>query len=171
MAAAVVKFNSLANAVWPAAENDHFLFLRGRRFVLFLVRGVKIWRVALEFSGAGIDALIYRSQFIFLAEMANLLLCAFSIQPPDACQASVGKAHAFGIAQHLGRNRFHRVFLELKLHVVNLFELVEEPRIDGSHLRQILYGVTLAQGVSNVRKPLGMRRDQPLSENLRFDFF
>ena len=61
MAAAVVELDSLPNAVGAGAKNDDFLFRRRRGFVFFFVGRVEIGRVAFEFGGAGIDALVDRA--------------------------------------------------------------------------------------------------------------
>ena len=169
--AAIIEFNPLPDPVRPAAENDDFFLFGRRRLVFFLVGRVEIGSEAFEFGGASIDAFINRRQFVLLAQMSDLFLCAFATQPPNTREPAVGEAHALGIAEHFGGNRFHRMLFQLKLHIVNLFELVEEPRIDGGHLCQIFYRVPLAQSVSNIRKPLRMRCDQTLSKNFGFDFF
>ena len=90
--------------------------------------------------------------------MTNFLLPTFSAEPPDACQAAIGESHALGFAQHVRRNRFHGVLFQLKLHVIYFFELVEKPGIDGCHLGQLFDGVALAQSVTDIGKPFGMRR-------------
>jgi hypothetical protein len=41
-------------------------------------------------------------------------------------------------------------FSNSKLHVVDFFELVEEPRVHRSHLRDLLDRVSLAQRVAHV---------------------
>ncbi len=171
MAAAVIKFNSLPDAVGAGTENHDFFLRGGRGFVFFFVGRVEIRRVALELRGASIDAFVNRLQAVLLAEVADFFLAAFAIQTPGSGETAVRKAHALGFAQHLGGNRFHGVFFQLQLHVVNFFELVEEPGVDRSHLRDLFDGVSLANGVAHVGKPLGMRRDQALSEDLGFDFF
>ena len=166
VAAAVVKLNSLPDAVGPAAQNDDFLLLGRRGLVFFFVGRVQIRRVAFEFRGAGVHALVDRRDAVLLAQMPNFFLRALAVEPPDPGQPPVGEAHALGLAQHLGGNRFHGMLFQLQLHVVNLFELVQEPGIDRRHLRQLLDGVALAQRITNVGKPLGMRRHQPLGQNL-----
>ena len=123
--AAVIELNSLPDAVRPAAQNDDFLLVGRRGFVFVFVGRIKIWRKTLELRRAGVHALVHGQHAMFLAQMPDLLL---PFQPPRARQPSVGKSHALGLAQHLGRNRLHRMLLQLKLHVVNFFELVEEPR-------------------------------------------
>ena len=60
VAAAVIEFNSLPDAVGPAAENDDFLLVGGRGLVFVFVGGIEIGREAFELRGAGIDALVDR---------------------------------------------------------------------------------------------------------------
>src|SRR5208283_1550132 len=170
VAAAVIKFNSLPDAIGTGTENHNLLLRRGRGFVFFFVRGVEIRRVAFELRGAGIDALVDRLQAVLLAEVANLFLAAFAVQTPGSGEPSIGEAHALGFAQQVGGNRFHWMLLQLQLHVVNLFELVEEPGIDRGHLRDLLDRMPLANGVLHVGQALGMRSDQALCENFGLDF-
>src|SRR5579872_1305365 len=171
VAAAVIEFNSLPYAIGSAAQDDYFLFRSWRRLVLFFIGGIEIRREALEFGGASIDTLVHRLNAMLLSLVANFVQIAFTIKTPGCSQPSVGKSHSLGFAQHVGRDRLHGMFLQLKLHVINFFELVEEPGIDRSHLGQLLDGVALTQCVANIRKALGMRRYQTLGENLGLDCF
>src|ERR1051325_1846396 len=102
MAAAVVELNSLPDAVRTAAENDDFLFRRGRSFVFVLVGRVEIRRVAFEFGGAGVHALVHRLQAVLLALMANFFLISFAAQAPGSGEASIGEAEALCVAQDFG---------------------------------------------------------------------
>ena len=52
VAAAVIKFNSLPDAVWPAAQDHDFFLWRRRGLIFFLVGRIKIGCEALEFGGA-----------------------------------------------------------------------------------------------------------------------
>ena len=61
------------------------------------------------------------------------------------------------------------MLFQLQLHVVDLFELVQEPRIDRRHLGQLLHRISLAQRIAHVTQPLRMRRHQPLRQDLRLD--
>src|ERR1700734_1974420 len=107
---------------------------------------------------------------MLLSLMANLFLIPFAAEPPGCRQSPVRKTHALGFAQNLSRDRLHGMFLQLKLHVINFFELIQKPRIDRSHLRYLLDGVALTQRVANVGKSLGMRSHQALGKNLRLYF-
>ena len=53
--AAIVEFDSLADAVWSAAEDHDFAFRARADLVLAPVGGVIVGRVGFEFRGAGID--------------------------------------------------------------------------------------------------------------------
>src|SRR5580692_8721583 len=155
MTAAVVEFNSLPDAVWPAAQDDNFLSIGRRGFIFVLVSRVKIGRETFEFCRARVDALVHGQDAVLLTQMPNFFL---SLQPPDACQPPVREAHALRVAQHFGWNRLDWMLLQFKLHVINFFELVEEPRIHRGHLSDLLYRVPLPQSVLDVRKALRMRR-------------
>ena len=170
VAAAVIEFNSLPDTVWTRAENDDFLLRCGRGFVFFFVGGVEIRSEAFEFGGAGIDAFEDWLKLVLLAEVADFFLAAFTVETPDAGEASVGESHALGFAHDLGGNRLHGMLLQLQLHVVNLFELVEEPRVDRRHLGNLLDRITLADCILYVREALGMGRHQALREDLGLDF-
>src|SRR5208282_963601 len=101
VAAAVIKFNALPDAVGTGTENDDFLLRSGSRLVFFFVGGVEIRRVAFELRRAGIDALVHRLHAVLLAKVPNFLLSAFAIQTPGSGKTPVGEAHALGFAQHL----------------------------------------------------------------------
>src|SRR5207302_1332057 len=105
-----------------------------------------------------------------LAEVADFFLAAFAIETPDAGEASIGETHTLGFAHNFPWNRFHGMLLQLELHVIYFFELVEEPRVNRSHLRDLFDGMTLTNRILNVGETIGMRGDQALSKNLRLDF-
>src|SRR5437764_1961829 len=104
-------------------------------------------------------------------QVSNFLLIALAAQTPGAGEASVGEAHALGFAYDLCRNRLDWMLLNLELHVINFFQLVEKPGIDAGHLRDLFDGVALTDRITEIRKPLRMRRDKSLCKNFRLDFF
>src|SRR5580698_3205968 len=169
VAATVIELNSLPYAVRTGTKNDYFFLRGGRGLVFVFVSGIQIRRVAFELGGAGIDSFVHRLQSVLLAEVTNFFLTAFSIQTPGSGETSVGEAHTLGFAKHRGRDRFHRMLFQLKLHVVNFFELIEKPRVNRCHLRDLFDGETLAKRVLDISQTLGMRRDQALCKNLGFN--
>src|SRR5579864_1575626 len=99
MAAAVIEFDTLPDAVGPATKNDHFLGLGRRRLVFFFISRVEVGRVTLKFSSAGIHALVHRPNAMLLAQMANLLRCTFTVRkPPYIGKSRIGDTGALGIA-------------------------------------------------------------------------
>src|ERR1019366_2420039 len=102
VAAAVIKFNSLPDAVGAGTENDDLLLLCRRSLVFFFVGRVEIRCVTLELRGAGIDPLVDWLHAVLLAEVANFFLAAFADQTPGPGKSSIGEAHALGFAQHFG---------------------------------------------------------------------
>ncbi len=50
MYTAVVELNSLADPVWPAAQNNDLLFIRNFAFIIIslLKRGIEVWEFSLQ---------------------------------------------------------------------------------------------------------------------------
>ena len=68
---------------------------------------------------------------MLFAQVTNLSRRALPvIQTPHGSQPLIGKAHALGLPQDLGRGRLHGMLFQLELHIVNLFELVNKPGVD-----------------------------------------
>src|SRR5581483_5028359 len=121
-AAAVIEFNSLPYTVRTTPEDDHLLLLARRGLVFFFIGRVEIGREALKLGGTSVHTLVNRRDAKLLAHLADLLRAgATAIHAPDICQAAIGEAHALGIADQLRRRQIRRRFLQLRLHVVDLF--------------------------------------------------
>ena len=71
MNAAVVKFNTLADTVWAAAENHHFFTVGRTGFAFFFVSGVEIGGFSGKLGGAGVDAFVNRMQVQRIAVFAD----------------------------------------------------------------------------------------------------
>ena len=69
--AAVVEFDSLADAVWAAAEDHDFAFRARADLVLVAVGRIIVWRVGFEFRRAGIDEAIGRDHAGFDPSSTN----------------------------------------------------------------------------------------------------
>src|SRR5215831_15072263 len=64
MATAVIELDSLAYAIWSAAQDDDLLLGSRRRLILFFVGRIEVRRVALELRGASIHSLVNRSNLV-----------------------------------------------------------------------------------------------------------
>src|SRR3954454_16309183 len=135
MAAAVVELNSLPDAVGAAAENDDLLLVGWRGLVFFFVGRVEIGRVALEFGRASVHALVNGFQVVLLAGVSELGSgVAAALDTEQVADANVGKSGALGFAQQFAGNRLRPELRYLFRDVVDLLQLVEEPRVDRGHL-------------------------------------
>ena len=77
MAAAIVKLDALADAVWSTSENDDaFFFSFGWRLVFGFVRAVVVGRLGLELSGTGIHRFVGRDNAERLPPFANFTIIA-----------------------------------------------------------------------------------------------
>ena len=90
MYAAVVKFDSLADAIGAAAQNDNLLFIGRDRFIFVVIGGVVIGRERFEFGRAGIHDLVGRPHPVGFSEASDFRL-PFAGQQR---QLPVGKSHA-----------------------------------------------------------------------------
>src|SRR6266568_4159515 len=130
MTAAIIELNSLPDAIRAAAQDDDLLLVGGRRFFFFLEGGIKVGSEAFEFRSAGVDAFVDRRNAMLSARMPYFFRGALTIQAPGTRQPVIGESHALGLSQDLSGNRFHGMLLQLQLHIINFFELIEEPGID-----------------------------------------
>ena len=72
MAAAVVKLNTLANAVGPASQDEHLLVRAGCALAAAVVAAVHVGRVGLKLSGTRVHTLVAGEHTQGLAVAANL---------------------------------------------------------------------------------------------------
>ena len=129
VAAAVIEFDALANAVRPATQDHHAAPARllRRRLVLVLVCRIVIRRVRFEFGRARIDRLERGDHTHRLAIGANLGLG----RAPERRQLTIGEAKLLGAAKELaagGSQSVHASQFLFKLD--KLVQLIQEPRID-----------------------------------------
>ena len=166
VAAAIIKFDALPDAVRPAAQDDDLL--RRRRVALAVrhtkarrfVTAVHIGRLGREFAGAGVDALEHRPHIDGAAGGGNLGLAGAG----QRRQPSIGKAHGFQAAKAL---RIHRQAIDAHagLHLHQLLHLAQEPGFELGDLVDALHAHAGAQRIG--------RHQQPVRRRLRqrgFDF-
>ncbi len=96
MDAAIIKFNALADAVRPAAENHDFF--RGVAFHLVIaaiVGGIIIRRVSLELGGAGVHEAVARHEAEAFAFGADGILGGAG----EMGDLPVGKSERLGLGE------------------------------------------------------------------------
>src|SRR5581483_1475497 len=101
MAAAVIEFDALSDAVWPASQDEHLLSVGRRRLILFFIRRVQVRRVTFELRGAGIHKLINWADVLRSSQMPNGGCSGIHRQ----ADALVRQSRTPGLAQQFAGNR------------------------------------------------------------------
>src|SRR5216684_8532122 len=101
MAAAIIEFDSLANAVRSAAKDHDFWTRLSVRFVFVFVGGIEVRRERFKFRRAGIDALEHRGHAVTRALQAH----GSGRRSPDLRQLLIAGSVALHLAQQFLRSR------------------------------------------------------------------
>src|SRR6266498_5834896 len=126
MATTIVKFNSLADAIGPGAQ-DHDLTAIGRRcFVFRFVSRIQIRGKRFKLGAAGINAFIDRSEAQFFSVFSDFVLRSFS----EICEPSIGQRDFLERSQKLRLNIFELAPFNSLLDFHYILELLEKPGID-----------------------------------------
>ncbi len=130
MHAAIIELDALADAVRPAAQDEHFLRIRrlrfafGRRHPVAFVAAIHIGRLRGELGGAGVDALEHRAHFQRMACLAHFQF----VGAGQRGQLLIREAQRFQMLQ--ARRVFRQaVFLHPGLGIGNALQLADEPRV------------------------------------------
>src|SRR5664280_844047 len=170
MAAAVVELNSLPDAIGPAAEDDDLLAIRRRSFVFFFVGRIEIRRETFELGGASVHPFVHRSNPAGMPLFVYEVGCAATVLHfPKMRQPFIGESHALEIAQFFVANVIDAMRLGVRVGVRDIFQLMEEPRIDLRKVKYLFDRPAMQQRVANVLQALRMRGDQTFGDDALFD--
>src|SRR6185503_4863833 len=131
MAAAVIKLNSLPDAVRPGAKDHDLATIGGLRLVLFFVSRVEIRRVRFELRATRVDAFVNRNDAESLAIVSHFVFGALS----QISETPVRQSDFLEGTQLFRTDVFQCATLDVALDVHHLLQLIEKPRVD---LRQAL---------------------------------
>ena len=134
MAAAIIEFDPLPNAVRSAAQNHDLGPRLGVRFVFVFVGGIEVRREGFEFRRAGIDALEHRGHAVAGALQPHRSRC----RSPDLCQLLIARPVSLHFAQQFLGSRLNGHSRGTPVHRRQLFNLLDEPRIDFRQLTNLL---------------------------------
>ena len=134
VAAAIIEFNSLPDTVRAAAQNHDFWALLGVGFIFIFVGRIKIRSERFEFCGAGIHALKDRIDTVTRALQTN----GGRRAPPNLGELLVARAVALHFAQQIFGSCFDGDARCAAVHGGDLFNLMDEPRIDLGELADFL---------------------------------
>ena len=157
VAAAVVEFDSLPDAVGPAAQDQNLAAIGGLALVLLFVGGVEVGRVGLELSRAGVHSFENSFQALLQAARAHLVRRGL----PESGQMLVGKAGALGFAQQLARHVSQLMSTQLFLQGYDFLQLTQKPGINPGQPMDFLSAFSLAQrceqNVQSLRRGCGQQ--------------
>src|SRR5208283_2302176 len=126
MAAAVIEFNALPDAVGAAAENHDLLFLGDVGFVFVLVAGIHVGSEGFEFGGAGIDTLENRTNPV----ASTLQTDGGGSGLPKLGEMFVASTDAFYVAEQVLGGGFDGDSGGAAIDLNDFFNLLNEPGID-----------------------------------------
>ena len=95
MDTAVIKLNSLADAVGAATEDDDFFSVGFLSLVFLLVGRIIVGCIGLEFGSTGIHQFIYRQNILFFPQLPDIILRGTG----QICQLLVGETSLFAKSQ------------------------------------------------------------------------
>ena len=147
MYAAVVEFDTLTDTVRAAAKHhDFFTVGRRIRFALFFISGVHVSGVGGELCRTGIHALINRVQVILVTQLTDFRF-AYARQ---FCQARIGKAFAFQLAQEVSVQASDAHFRHFLFQTHQLFNLYQEPAVNVGQVEDAVYGQARAESIGDI---------------------
>ena len=156
VAAAIIELDPLTDAVGAAAQNDHFLAVRGAGFAFHIahrggfIGGIHVRRLRFELGAAGVDPLEHGIDPKVLAGAAD-------VRFGPACQMGqtrVGKAHHLELAQTVFGDR-KTVLADLILGLDDFADTGQEPRIEHGGRVDFVIGQAVAHGLRDGAHPVG----------------
>src|ERR1041384_3436926 len=150
VAAAVVKLDSLPDAVWTRTE-DHDLASIGRRcFVFSFVSRVEVRRVRFKLGAARVYSFINRHDSQTLPISTNFILGTLS----QVGETTIGQCYLLESSQLIGGNVFELRAFNVVLNVHHLIQLIQKPRIDARETIDLGDWPVVLERVSDVRESL-----------------
>src|ERR1044072_1073030 len=147
---AVVKLDSLPDAVWPGAEDHDLARVGGRCFAFRFVSRIKIGRERFKLGAASVDALVDWNNAEAFAVLANFVFRFAG----DVRKPAIRERHFLELAQQFRRNVFELLAFNSLLNLHHVLELFEEPRVNARETIDLGDGPAMLQRVSNVREAL-----------------
>ena len=167
MHAAIIEFNTLADAVWPATQNDDFLprcraaFADWNAKTAFIGR-IHIGRFRSEFGSASINALIGGRDTKLGAQSRHIGFAASG----EVREALIGKAHGLNAAQRRGVTR-QAIGVDIRLRAYQLFNFPQEPGIEFAGFVNRFNAHARTHGLRGDQDAIGLRGGECGMEGLR----
>ncbi len=153
MHAAVVELDALADAVRTAAQDHDLVAVARRRFALVLIGRVQVRGAGGELGGAGIHALVHRAHLVGTTQRAH----GRFVGAGQFGQAGIGETGALELAQTCRIQRVDAVGGHLGFGLDDLFDLVQEPRVDVREREHLFHAETGAERITHEEQALRAR--------------
>src|SRR5471030_2594964 len=149
--AAVIEFDTLADAVRATAQHHDFFLVGRLGLALFIVGRVHIRGVGREFGGAGVDPLVDRTDVQSVALRAHGL----GVGLQQEGQAAVREALLLQFVQRRLVEHVQLLRVEPQLDIDDFLDLDEEPWIDARQRVHFVEREALGECVADVPDALG----------------
>ncbi len=163
VAAAIVELDALPDPVGPAAEDHDLATGRGVGLALGLVGRVQVRRGGLELCPAGINPLVHRLDAQRLAVFAELGLR----DAGNRGHVLIAEAEPLGLLQQRGLGEFALVGQEFCFERNDVFDVVQEPRVDLGQREDFLDGHIPPKRLGDVPQLVPVVLSQPLLQLVR----
>jgi len=152
----------LADAIGTAAKDHDLPLLRRQNLIFVAVARIVVRREGFEFGRAGIHESIRGLNIAPLPIGAD----GDHVTLQNLGQLGIGETKFLRPRNAVIVDRGERLFFEVLLHLKNLFELVQKPRIDLREIENFFDGVAGEKRVADVENPIGVGRAELLLDDL-----
>ena len=157
MYTAVVKFDTLSDTVWSAAENHDLFLVRYGRFIFCIVRRIVICTIFCTTYTNRLPALCDTKSGSCLA---NLFFCHIE----DLCQITVGKTIFFCFLKDIFFRHFSFICQKRLFFLYQFFHLLDKIMFDLCALKQFFHGSPFTKCLIHDKLTLTCRIDQHLHQ-------
>ena len=171
MAAAIVKLDSLPDAVRSGTKDDDLGLVRRGRLVLFVVGRVEVRCHGLELGGAGIDELEDGADALLFAQFPDPLDAVVAFQLPLRRDALVAEAMRLSLRSCSVEIASGETVLEGLLRQRDFANLMQEPGVHAGEARDFAHAHAAFECETDVAEALRFRRDEPLGQATRLEDF
>ena len=171
VAAAVIEFNSLPDAIRARSQNDDLWRLCRWRLIFFVVGRVEIRGHRFKLGGAGVHQLEDGFDPHALAQFPHLLHALVSFELPLGGDTFIAKAETLEVAKALRAYILRSSLCNFHLRKRDLAHLEKKPGIHARVTRHFTHAHASLECEANVTKTLRSRRNEHLGQAARIQNF
>ena len=161
MHAAIVKLNTLTDAIGTSAQNHSSLLIRGADLgIAQLVRLIVILSKALELGSASVNCLKNGDNTQFFTTSAYREL----VRPSQVSNLVIGKTELFGRKHIFSRKLIKPALGNRALNHDNVSDTIQEPAIDLIRFKNLIYRPATSERLSNIKNAVFSRTTNQFSK-------